>query len=97
MTSISAAKPDAVIFCTGGVSMTNAIKALKTTGIGAKIPSWFHTAIDHAVLKPLGAQAPEGVMGTIQYLFYYPETPENKAFVDAFQKGLWEPAWIPCF
>ena len=36
LTSISAAKPDAVIFCTGGVSMTNCIKALKTTGIGCQ-------------------------------------------------------------
>ena len=97
LTSISAAKPDAVIFCTGGASMTNAIKALKTTGMGAKIPSWFHTAIDHAVLKPLGAEAPEGVMGTIQYLFYYPETPENKAFVDAFQKAYGNPPGFPAF
>jgi branched-chain amino acid transport system substrate-binding protein len=96
-TSIMAAKPDAVILCTGGASMTNALKALKSTGMAAKIPSWIHTAIDHAVLKPLGAEAPEGVMGTIQYLFYYPETPENKAFVDAFQKAYGNPPGFPAF
>ncbi|PIP36891.1 MAG: hypothetical protein COS92_08255 [Desulfobacterales bacterium CG07_land_8_20_14_0_80_52_14] len=97
LTSIMGAKPDAVIFCTGGASMTNALKALKATGMVAKIPSWIHTAIDHAVLKPLAAEAPEGVMGTIQYLFYYPETPENKAFVDSFQKAYGNPPGFPAF
>ena len=77
--------------------MTNCIKSISATGFAKKIPSWFHTAIDHAVLKPLGAQAPEGVMGTIQYLFYYPETPENKAFVDAFQKAYGNPPGFPAF
>ena len=97
LNSIMAAKPDAVIFATGGASMTNCLKALKTTGFAAKIPSWIHTAIDHAVLKPLGADAPEGVMGTIQYLFYYPDTPENKAFAKAFQDRYGTPPGFPAF
>jgi branched-chain amino acid transport system substrate-binding protein len=97
LTSIMNAKPDAVIFCTGGASMTNCIKALKSTGLAAKIPSWIHTAIDHTVLKPLGAEAPEGVMGTIQYLFYYPETPENKTFVKDFQAAYGTPPGFPAF
>jgi branched-chain amino acid transport system substrate-binding protein len=97
LTSIMAAKPDAVIFCTGGADMTNCIKALKSTGFAAKIASWFHTGIDHAVLKPLGADAPEGVLGTIQYLFYYPETPENKAFAQAFEKAYGNPPGFPAF
>jgi branched-chain amino acid transport system substrate-binding protein len=96
-TAIRGAKPDAIIFCTGGASMTNALKALKSTGLAAEIPSFIHTAIDHAVLKPLGAEGPEGVLGTIQYLFYYPETPENKAFVDAFQKAYGNPPGFPAF
>ena len=97
LTSIMAAKPDAVIFCTGGASMTNCLKAIKATGLSTKMATWIHTAIDHSVLKPLGAEAPEGVMGTIQYLFYYPETPENKAFVDAFQKAYGNPPGFPAF
>jgi branched-chain amino acid transport system substrate-binding protein len=97
LTSIMAAKPDAVIFATGGASMANCLKALKTTGFAAKIPCWIHTAIDHAVLKPLGADAPEDVMGTIQYLFYYPETPENKAFVKAFEAAYGSPPGFPAF
>lgn len=97
LTSIMNAKPDAVIFCTGGASMTNCIKALKSTGMAAKTACWIHTAIDHAVLKPLGAEAPEGVMGTIQYLFYYPDTPENKAFVKDFQAAYGNPPGFPAF
>ena len=45
-----------------------------------------HTSIEQLNLEPLGKDAPEGVMGTANYLFYYPETPENKAFVDEFKK-----------
>ena len=97
LNSIMNAKPDAVIFCTGGNSMTNCIKALKSTGMAAKIPSWIHTAIDHAVLKPLGAEAPEGVMGTIQYLFYYPETAVNTFFVKDFQAAYGNPPGFPAF
>jgi branched-chain amino acid transport system substrate-binding protein len=45
-----------------------------------------HTAIEVSVLQALGAEAPEGILGTAAYMFYYPETPENKAFVDEFRK-----------
>jgi branched-chain amino acid transport system substrate-binding protein len=97
LTTIMAAKPDAVIFCTGGQSMANVLKAVKTTGMLQKIPVYVHTATDHAVLKPLGADAPEGVMGTMHYHFYYPEIPENKAFVQAFEKAYKEPPGFPAF
>jgi len=95
LTAIMAAKPDAVIFCTGGASMTNALKAIKATGMSEQVPIWIHTATDHAVLKPLGAEAPEGVMGTMDYHFYYPDTAENKAFVEAFEKAYGSPPGFP--
>ena len=85
ITAILGAKPDAVIFCTGGRSMTNVMKAIKATGMAEKVPIWVHTGTDHAVLKPLGPEGPEGVMGTMDYHFYYPDTPANKAFVKAFK------------
>jgi branched-chain amino acid transport system substrate-binding protein len=95
ITSIVAAKPDAVIFCTGGASMANILKAIKATGMAEKLPIWIHTATDHAVLKPLGPEAPEGVMGTMDYHFYYPDTPANKAFVKAFQDAYGVPPGFP--
>ena len=97
ITAITSAKPDAVIFATGGASMTNALKAIKSTGMAEKIPIWIHTATDHAVLKPLGAEAPEGVLGTMDYHFYYPDTPANKAFVKAFQDAYGGPPGFPAF
>jgi len=95
ITSIVAAKPDAVIFCTGGASMANILKAIKATGMAEKVPIWIHTATDHAVLKPLGPEAPEGVMGTMDYHFYYPDTPANRAFVKAFQDAYGVPPGFP--
>jgi len=96
-TSVMAAKPDAFIVCGGGQTMTNSLKACKTTGILEKIPVFMHTATDHAVLKPLGLDAPEGVMGTMDYHFYFPETPANKAFVKAFQDAYGGPPGFPAF
>jgi branched-chain amino acid transport system substrate-binding protein len=96
-TSIMTAKPDAFIVCGGGQTMTNSLKACKTTGIHEKVAIFIHTATDHAVLKPLGPEAPEGVMGTMDYHFYYPETPANKAFAKAFQDAVGAPPGFPAF
>jgi len=95
--SILAAKPDAVIFCTGGRSMTNIMKAIKATGMVEKVPIYVHTATDHAVLKPLGLEAPEGVMGTMDYHFYYPDLSANKRFVKAFEAAYGHPPGFPAF
>jgi branched-chain amino acid transport system substrate-binding protein len=97
ITSILAAKPDAVIFATGGASMANIMKAVKATGMAEKVGIYIHSAIDYAVLKPLGINAPEGVMGTIDYLFYYPKITANKSFVNAFKKAYGHPPGFPAF
>ena len=85
LTAITAAKPDAVIFATGGGSMVNAMKAAKATGFSDKIPMFIHTATEHSTIAPLGLDAPEKVIGTSNYHFYYPDTPKNKAFAKAFK------------
>ena len=85
LTAISSAKPDAVIFATGGGSMVNVMKAAKATGFSEKIPVFIHTGTEHSTLAPLGQDAPENVIGTSNYFFYYPETPKNKVFAKAFK------------
>ena len=85
LTAITAAKPDAVIFATGGASMVNAMKAAKATGFAEKVPMFIHTATELSTLAPLGLDAPEKVIGTSNYHFYYPDTPKNKAFAKAFK------------
>jgi len=97
LTAIEAKRPDAVIFATGGRSMANIMKAVKATGLSERIAVWIHTGTDYAVLKFLELQAPEGVMGTMDYHFYYPETPENMAFVKEFQTMYGSPPGFPGF
>ena len=65
--------------------MVNAMKAAKATGFAEKIPMFIHTATEHSTLAPLGQDAPEKVIGTSNYHFYYPDTPKNKAFAKAFK------------
>jgi len=97
ITSILSAKPDAVLICTCGRSMTNIMKAIKATGMVEKVPVYVHTATDHAVLKPLGLEAPEGVMGTMDYHFYYPDLSANRRFVKAFEAAYGHPPGFPAF
>ncbi len=97
ITSILAAKPDAVIFATGGGSMVNVMKTIKATGMNEKVAIYIHSATDHAVLKPQGMQAPEGVMGTIDYHFYFPDFSANRRFVDDFKAAYGPPPGFPAF
>jgi branched-chain amino acid transport system substrate-binding protein len=82
-----AAKPDFIIVATGGSGMVNFQKAAKATGLAEKIPFYQHTANELGTLLPQGKNAPEGVYGTSNYLFYFPDTPANKAFADEFYKA----------
>lgn len=86
ITQIVAAKPDFIIAATGGSGMVNFQKAAKATGLSQQIPFYQHTATEFSTLEPQGLNAPEGVFGTANYLYYYPDTPANRAFVDEFRK-----------
>ena len=67
--------------------MVNFQKASKATGLSQKIPFYQHTANELGTLMPQGKDAPEGVYGTANYLFYFPDTPANRAFADEFIKA----------
>src|SRR5512146_2785083 len=87
ITQILAAKPDFVIVATGGAGMVNFQKAAQSTGFNRRVPFYQHTGIELSTLAPQGQNAPEGVYGTANYLFYYPNTKQNKAFADEFRKA----------
>jgi len=87
ITQILAAKPDFLIVATGASGMVNFQKAAKATGLSQKLPFYQHTANELATLMPQGKDGPEGVYGTSDYLFNFPNTAENKAFVDEFEKA----------
>ncbi len=80
------ARPDCIISAAGGGGIVNFLKAVKAIGLEKKIPIYQHYATDLLALRPLGMDAPEGIMGTSCYHFYYPNTPENRAFTDEFMK-----------
>ena len=87
ITAILSAKPDAVIIATGGRDCVPFLKAAKATDFNKRVPFFMHTATELSTLKPLGLNAPEGVIGTSNYFFYYPETPANMEFVKEFRKA----------
>jgi len=97
ITAIIAAKPDAVIFAAGGASMVNVMKTTKATGMSERIPGWIHTATEIAILRVLGTGAPEGFLGTTDYLFYHPDTPANREFVKAFKDAYGNHPGFPAF
>ncbi|MBW1999549.1 MAG: ABC transporter substrate-binding protein [Deltaproteobacteria bacterium] len=97
ITAILAAKPDAVIFATGGASMVNVLKTVKATGLTQKVQAWVHSATETSILRALGPAAPEGVMGTSDYLFYHPDTPANREFAKTFQERFGAPPGFPGF
>jgi len=85
ITAILSAKPDAVIVATGGRDCVPFLKAAKATGFNERVPFFMHTATELGTLKPLGLNAPENVIGTSNYFYYYPETSANKSFVKNFE------------
>ncbi len=97
LTQILQARPQAVFFGTGGAGMANVMRTMHVIGFAQRIPSAIHTAIDVTVLRPLGAAAPEGVFGTTDYLYYYPDTPANREFVRRFQAAYRDPPGFPAF
>jgi|DewCreStandDraft_5_1066085.scaffolds.fasta_scaffold02068_15 branched-chain amino acid transport system substrate-binding protein len=90
-------QPQAVFFGTGGAGMANVLRTMQVIGFAQRLPSAIHTAIDVTVLRPLGTAAPEGVFGTTDYLFYYPDTPANRKFVQDFQAAYRDPPGFPAF
>ncbi len=83
ISDIARGRPDCIIFASpsGIVDFQNAAASM-----GLSIPMYQHRAIDQSSLTRQGPAAQVGVMGTSGYLFYYPETAQNRAFVDDFRR-----------
>ncbi len=86
ITPIVQAKPDMLYMATGGTGNLNFMKLAKAMDLMKQMGLFLHTSIEMSNLQALGKDGPEGIMGTVNYLFYYPDTPENRAFVAEFRK-----------
>ena len=97
ITTILAKNPEAVVnFFFGGQAVA-LIKQAKPYGFFEKFR--FITGaevVSTEMAEPLGKDMPEGIWGNAYDLFYWPDTPEHKRFIDAYLKKTGEkyvPGW----
>ena len=86
LNAIRLAKPDAIAIGAGGADMVPVMKSIAATGLNKEMDIWIHTGTDLGTLSPLGSEAPEDVMGTATYHYYFPDTEENKAYSAKFKE-----------
>ena len=88
ITTMLNAKPDAVFSSLWGGDLIAFVKQASTYGFFDKIQFISTGAGDLDILKPLGAEMPDGIMATFLYAFdWHPvKEQENKDFVTKFQE-----------
>jgi branched-chain amino acid transport system substrate-binding protein len=95
ITAILNAKPDAVFSSLWGGDLIAFIKQANTYGFFEKVQFVSTGAGDLDILKPLGAEMPDGLMATFMYAFDLPlkgKEKENEEFVSKFkQRAGYEP------
>jgi len=95
ITTILNAKPDAVFSSLWGGDLIAFVKQANTYGFFNKVQFISTGAGDLDILKPLGAEMPDGLMATFMYAFEMPvkgKEKENEAFVTKFkQRAGYEP------
>lgn len=85
ISTILGAKPDALVTLHFGTDTQNFVKAGNALGLYPKIPVVACMGASGPELVSLGKEQPMGILASSEWAFYYPLTPENKAFVDKFK------------
>ncbi len=83
MTALTAANPDAVYVAFGASGLLAFSKQAKLFRLTEKFPLFAFAFADSTSPVVLKEDMPTGIYGGSNYLWYYPDTPENKAFVAA--------------
>ncbi|MFA6222831.1 MAG: ABC transporter substrate-binding protein [Desulfomonilaceae bacterium] len=81
MTALAGAKPDAVYVAFGASGLLPFSKQAKLFGLTEKFPLFAFAFADSIIPMILKSDMPTGIFGGSNYLWYYPNTPENKSFV----------------
>ena len=84
MTALLAKKPDAVYASFGASGLISFFKQAKLFGLFDKVPVFAFALADSLFPRVLKGNMPTGVYGATNYLWYYPDTPANKAFVKKY-------------
>lgn len=86
LTALMAKKPDAVFVAFGASGLFPFLKQAKLFNLFDEIPVFVSALGDSIFPKVLGKDMPVNVYGGMTYLWYYPATPANKAFVAKSKK-----------
>jgi branched-chain amino acid transport system substrate-binding protein len=81
LTALMAKKPDAVCLAFGASGLIPFVKQGKLFGLFEQVPCFAFGLGDSIFPKALKDDMPTGLYGGSNYLWYYPETEANKAFV----------------
>jgi len=81
MTALAAQKPDAVYVAFGASGLLAFTKQAKLFGLTEKFPLFAFALADSTTPAVLKDDMPTGMYGASNYLWYYPDTAANKAFV----------------
>ena len=84
LTALLAKKPDAVYAAFGASGLISFFKQAKLFGLFDQVPVFAFAIADSLFPKVLKDNMPTGIYGATNYLWYYPETPANKAFVKKY-------------
>ncbi len=84
LTALVAAKPDAVYAAFGASGLISFFKQAKLFGLFEKVPVFAFALGDSLFPKVLKQNMPVGAYAGANYLFFYPDTPANKAFVKKY-------------
>lgn len=84
LTALVAKKPDAVYVAFGASGLIAIMKQAKIFGLMEKFPVFAFGLADSVFPKALGESMPSDVFGGSNYLWYFPDSPENKAFVKSY-------------
>jgi len=77
LTALAAKKPEAVYVAFGASGLIALMKQAKLFGLTEKFPVFVFGLADSVFPKFLGESMPADVYGGSNYLWYYPDTPEN--------------------
>jgi branched-chain amino acid transport system substrate-binding protein len=84
LTALRAKKPDAVYAAFGASGLISFMKQAKLFGLFEELPVYAFALADSLFPKVLKENMPIGAYAAGNYLWYYPETPANKAFVKEY-------------
>jgi len=84
LTALMAKKPDAIYAAFGASGLISFMKQAKLFGLFDKTPVFAFALADSLFPKVLKQNMPVGAYAAGNYLWYYPESPANKAFLKRY-------------